>query len=50
MIIIIHTHVTQQQIDEMLAALGTYIKLAIDVRRGIWAGGGVIHADCNLFY
>jgi len=31
----------------MLEALGTYIKLAVDVVRGIFAGGGEYHADCE---
>lgn len=31
----------------MLAELETYIKLAVDVRRGILAGGGALHADCE---
>jgi hypothetical protein len=31
----------------MLKALGTYIKLAVDVRQGILAGGGMMHADCE---
>jgi hypothetical protein len=31
----------------MLQALETYIKLAVDIRRGILAGGGVMHADCE---
>lgn len=31
----------------MLEALDTYIKLAVDVQRGILAGGGVMHADCE---
>jgi len=31
----------------MLQALGTYVKLAVDVRRGSLAGGGVLHADCE---
>ena len=35
------------QIDQMLAALETYIKLAVDIRRAILAGGGVMHADCE---
>ena len=33
--------------SEMLEALGAYIKLAVDTRRGILAGGGVMHADCE---
>jgi hypothetical protein len=31
----------------MLQALGTYIKLAVDIRRGVLSGGGVLHADCE---
>lgn len=31
----------------MLATLETYIKLAVDIRRGVLAGGGVMHADCE---
>lgn len=31
----------------MLESLDTYIKLAVDIRRGMLAGGGVLHADCE---
>jgi len=41
------SHVTRQQLNEMLEALGTYIKLAVDVRRAVVSGGGVFHADCE---
>jgi hypothetical protein len=44
---IIRSRATKQQIEEMLQTLGTYIKLAVDIRRGILAGGGVLHADCE---
>jgi hypothetical protein len=44
---IIREPATKQQIDEMLKALGSYIKLAIDIRREILAGGGIMHADCE---
>lgn len=47
MIHIIRTPATQQQIDEMMQSLETYIKLAVDIERGILAGGGVMHADCE---
>ncbi len=47
MIHIIRTHATRQQVDEMLETLGTYIKLAVDIERGILAGGGALHADCE---
>ncbi len=38
---------TQQQITEMLSALESYIKVAVDIQEGILAGGGVMHADCE---
>lgn len=47
MIHIIRSQATLQQLNEMLEALGGYIKLAVDIRRGILAGGGVLHADCE---
>lgn len=47
MIHLLRSHATKQQLDEMLETLGIYIKLAIDIRRGILAGGGVLHADCE---
>jgi hypothetical protein len=31
----------------MLQGLGTYMKLAVDIERGILAGGGTLHADCE---
>lgn len=31
----------------MLKELGTYIKVAVDIRREILAGGGEYHADCE---
>ena len=33
--------------EEMCQTLGAYIKLAVDVRRGVVAGGGELHADCE---
>lgn len=44
---LIRSGASKQQIQEMLQALDTYIKLAVDIRRGILAGGGVMHADCE---
>jgi len=44
---IIQSRATGQQVSEMMEILGTYIKLAVDVRRGILAGGGSLHADCE---
>ncbi|MBP7836267.1 MAG: hypothetical protein KA022_02205 [Candidatus Omnitrophica bacterium] len=31
----------------MLKALKSYIKLAVDIKREILAGGGILHADCE---
>ena len=31
----------------MMEILETYIKLAVDIERGILAGGGAMHADCE---
>jgi len=47
MIHIIENQATATQMAEMLQDLVTYIKLAVDVERGVLAGGGVLHADCE---
>ena len=47
MIHIVTERVTVQQIQEMLETLQTYIKLAVDIRRRVVAGGGALHADCE---
>jgi len=44
---IIRSRATKQHMQEMLAALEDYVKLAVDIRKGILAGGGVLHADCE---
>jgi hypothetical protein len=44
---IIRSRATKQQEEEMLQGLGTYIKLAVDIERGVLAGGGLLHADCE---
>ncbi len=38
---------TGQQLAEMLEALHTYVKLAVDIERKIIAGGGGMHADAE---
>lgn len=47
MIMILRNVVTPEQIEMMLDAYGSYIKLAVDVEREILAGGGELHADCE---
>lgn len=37
----------QQQIGEMLEIYATVIKIVVDIRRGLLAGGGEMHADCE---
>ena len=44
---IIRQHATAEEVTDMLEALGDYIKVAVDVDRGILAGGGEYHADCE---
>ena len=47
MIHLIEEPATPQQVAEMLEMLGSYIELAVDVERGVLAGGGALHADCE---
>lgn len=47
MIILLCDRATLEQIDEMLQAHGFYVKIAVDIERGIIAGGGELHADCK---
>jgi len=44
---IIQTKASPTQLTEMLEELDPIIKLAVDVRRKILAGGGLMHADCE---
>lgn len=43
----LYSRATPEQFKEMLEALDVYIKLAVDIERGIAAGGGELHADCE---
>ena len=47
MIHLIQKKATAEQVEEMLETLGTYIKVAVDIRRKTLAGGGILHADCE---
>lgn len=46
-IFIIRKHAAKEEIKQMQEALGSYIKLAVDIKRGVLAGGGSLHADCE---
>lgn len=48
MIYLLNSRATKRQIEEMLQTLETYIKLAVDVEMGALAGGGALHADCEV--
>ncbi|OGO63677.1 MAG: hypothetical protein A2029_06815 [Chloroflexi bacterium RBG_19FT_COMBO_47_9] len=48
MIHILKEKATAKQIREMLEVYSVMIKLAVDIRRGILAGGGEMHADCEI--
>lgn len=47
MIHLLRSRATKQQLEEMAEELGVYIKLAVDIRKDILAGGGALHADCE---
>jgi hypothetical protein len=44
---IVRRRATPAMMSEMLQSLGSYVKLAVDVRREVLAGGGELHADCE---
>jgi len=46
-VLLIKKHATKEEIRQMLIALKSYIKLAVDIKREILAGGGILHADCE---
>jgi hypothetical protein len=47
LILLIRDPASAQQLAAMLEELREYVKLAVDVRLGILAGGGALHADCE---
>jgi len=46
-ILIVRQPATTSEIADMQAEVGNVIKLAVDLERGILAGGGELHADCE---
>jgi len=47
MIYILHSKVTAEQVSEMLKEYESMIKIVVDIRRRILAGGGEMHSDCE---
>lgn len=46
-VVVLERKPTSEQLKEMKKEFGSYIKLAVDVRKEILAGGGKLHADCE---
>ena len=46
-VLLINKRATPEQMNAMLQSLESYIKLAVDIERGILAGGGTLHSDCE---
>jgi hypothetical protein len=44
---ILRNHPTPQQVQEMLQVFKTFIKLAVDVERGVVSGGSEMHYQCE---
>jgi len=47
MIHLLDSLATPQQVQEMLEVYSILIKIVVDVRRRVLAGGGEMHADCE---
>ncbi len=48
LILVIQEPATTEQIEQMLRTLELYIKIAVDIEKGILAGGGEKHAECEV--
>jgi Protein of unknown function (DUF5674) len=49
MIYLLRDKVTPSQISDMLEFYSTMIKITVDIRKGILAGGGEMNVDCEMF-
>lgn len=47
MICLLAEKASPEQIRSMLEEYGTIIKIAVDIRRKLLVGGGIMHADCE---
>lgn len=47
MILIIREPASREEIDEMVKTWDVFIKIAVDIERKIFAGGGVRHYECE---
>jgi hypothetical protein len=46
-IILLQSRANKQQLEQMLETFEVYVKLAVDINRGVLAGGGSLHSDCE---
>src|SRR5574341_2081694 len=46
-VLILRQPPTSEQLAELLEPFGSFIKLAVDIRREAVAAGGELHADCE---
>jgi hypothetical protein len=44
---VLHQPATSKEFNAMLETLETYLKVVVDIRREVLAGGGELHADCE---
>ena len=47
MIHVLRVRATKEQLSQLLRMYGAYVKLAVDIRRQVIAGGGALHSDCE---
>ena len=47
MIYILHTKATIEQLTHMLQEYENMVKIVVDIRRRVLAGGGEMHSDCE---
>ena len=47
MIYILHSKATAEQLTDMLKEYDSMIKIVVDIRRHVLAGGGEMHSDCE---
>jgi hypothetical protein len=47
MILVLSEQATPQQVQAMWQAYSNMIKIVVDIRQGILAGGGGMHSDCE---
>lgn len=46
-VLILKSAPTAGQLVDLLEPVGDFIKLAVDIQRGVLAAGGIMHADCE---